>query len=1010
MNPKDLLYHHINSILVFSGAKNISVWHPQLNDEMGSFNVGEFGPNETPIEASQVGEVNVFAKQDSAFNNMAFKAISATTLLVKITEEPLADSIYSNLASNNKATASEIASRRAPIKTFDDNTWFLMQFNFAQQIPNWLSPDQSNQQLMVSSDKLVTVQHMLQSTVMQMRLISEFLTLLSDPLTNLCSRTVLQNKIAQLSNQYSVGLIMVHCIDFHQINRKFGNEFGDNVIREIAELLKSSTRENDILSRYGGALFGVAFPVNEKTDVASFAKKLQLILQQRHYLDGAINLAFDVGAAIIEYSEDYPSKSACASVLISRADQALKAAQKEEKPSIITWHKDDFSLYQQKFNYLGGIFTADTITDYRNMLLLWDISSLIADKYDFSQLAQSVIQRLAQTFDFMCAGVIGPNEQQQQYLYSIDSNDDAVAMTAQDSAFLTEIKQMQQSVMASDKPSERLVGSTIILVLPLEIETADCLFICGKASQFEVKHDTQVLLSGLTRQLGKALRRSKLEEELNRKLESQNEQLQHELTQLKEGLQVSSIIYRSQAMANLLKHAKRAAMTDTTVLITGESGTGKERLINALHQMGNRNNKSLVIVDCGSIPESLIESELFGYVKGAFTGAQNTSSGKVLDAEGGILVLDEIGELPLNMQTKLLRFVQEKHFTPVGGNKVITVDVKIIAVTNRDLAFEVEQGNFRKDLYYRLNVLTLYNPPLRERPEDIELLATHFLTKYAEQFKLEKRNLSTNALQKMLHYTWPGNIRELENRLMQATLLCEGKVIEWGLLNIEDDVRPTAAQTENHSRLPAQSPAPPYPGVNSLVNSNNNHAGYSEPDYNAERFSSQQDNNSTNNYARSEVHTTMVSAQHCTEMLLDIFKQTLSQAGQHPQFVNAPFGSWIEDELIIKTYIASDRKMRLTAARLSISQSTARRKVDKILAEGDMTESHRPSNWHVISEALAPIANGQVVLKNCVAQIKLLVLESILSTPVYSMAQAAEMLGVSEPTFYKLKRELDASQ
>ena len=162
------------------------------------------------------------------------------------------------------------------------------------------------------------------------------------------------------------------------------------------------------------------------------------------------------------------------------------------------------------------------------------------------------------------------------------------------------------------------------------------------------------MLSGLISQLGKALRRSRLEEELNRKLETQNEQLQHELAILKEGIQESSIIFQSAIMHKLMKHAKRAAITDTTVLVTGESGTGKERLINALHTLGPRADKPFVIVDCGSIPETLIESELFGYVKGAFTGAQNSSKGKITDAHGGVIVLDEIGELPLKMQTKLL--------------------------------------------------------------------------------------------------------------------------------------------------------------------------------------------------------------------------------------------------------------------------------------------------------------------------------------------------------------------
>ncbi|GAA0858038.1 sigma 54-interacting transcriptional regulator [Aliiglaciecola litoralis] len=972
------------------------MFHPLMNDKLGDVFVGEWPKGESPIAADSCyfdQKVPVLARSDSG---LELQRVSDTQMLVKISEsvfEEFEEVATTELESEESATE-QPKTRRAPLLGVHNDMHCWLRLNFSQGAPAWLT---ENAWQHSAEGQIAIFENMLLSAGMQIRLVGEYLSWLSDPLTNLCPRPVLQNKLSMLSENYSVGLVMLHCIDFHQINKKFGHEFGDNVIREIAQNLKEVTREGDILSRFGGALFGVGFPVNEKTDVASLAKKLQGILQQKQYLEGAINIAFDIGAAIVEYDEGIDKANERSSTLISRADQALKVAQQENQPSIITWQNDDFRLYQQQFNYLGGIFTADTITDYRNMLLLWDISSLIADKHDFSQLSQSVVQRLAQTFDFTCGGIIGgDDEAKHNFKYSIDDSDNAIELTTKDSAYLSEIKQMQKSVVETKKPSERYIGDAMILVLPLEIESQDCFFICGNAERFEVKHDTKVLLSGLTRQLGKALRRSRLEEELNRKLESQNEQLQNELAQLKVGLQVSSIIYRSDAMENLMKHTKRAAMTDTTVLVTGESGTGKERLINALHQMGNRSDKPFVIVDCGSIPETLIESELFGYVKGAFTGAQNTSSGKVLDANGGVLVLDEIGELPLNMQTKLLRFVQEKHFTPVGGNKLISVDVKIIAVTNRDLAHEVELGNFRKDLYYRLNVLTLHNPPLRDRADDIALLSTHFLNKFAQQFKVEKRSLSPQALQKMYQYSWPGNIRELENRLMQATLMCEGSVIEWELLNIEE--QPQTPITSDNVRQVA----------NHALNNQSSSVHSASDDIASTSRSLPENPTPAPIHAAEDNTLTFIHSEDCLAHLLEVFKQQLATAGQHPRFFNAPFGTWIEEELIIKTYLATDRKMRLTAARLSISQSTARRKVDKIIAETEHSPSERPQGWESISEALVPIATGQLFIANCVAKIKLVVLESILSTPVYSMAQAAEMLGVSEPTFYKLKKELES--
>jgi diguanylate cyclase (GGDEF)-like protein len=998
LNPKDVLFHHLNGLMLLADAKNISMFHPIMSDKLGAIEVGEWEQDEKPLTADSYPFLEDKAEKDaneSKDSSIKYTYLTNTELLVRVSQLVIDEELGDNNQESELATQQKtnVKSRRVPIQRFQANDYYWLRLSFHTGIPDWLT---EQYRLQNSDRQVLTFEHLLRSSGLQIRLIGEFVTLLSDPLTNLCTRAVLQSKVTMLCQNFSVGLVMMHCNDFHQINKKFGHEFGDSVICEIAENLKNMTRDGDILSRFGGALFGVAFPANEKTDVASLAKKLQRELQKKQYLGGAINLTFDLGAAIVEHDEGIALESERASTLINRSDQALKVAQQEKQPSIIIWHKDDLSLYQQQFDYLGGIFSADTVTDYRNMLLLWDISSLIADRHDFSQLCQNVVQRLAQTFDFACGGIISAEEfAQADCMFSIDDDDNAVALTTKDGAYLPEIKRMQKSALDSNKPSERYIGNTLILVLPLEIESQDCFFVCGNSERFEIKHDTKVLLSGLTRQLGKALRRSRLEEELNRKLESKNEQLQSELAQLKVGLQVSSIIYRSEAMEKLMKLAKRAAMTDTTVLITGESGTGKERLINALHKMGNRSDKPFVIVDCGSIPETLIESELFGHVKGAFTGAQNNSTGKVVDANGGILVLDEIGELPLNMQTKLLRFVQEKHFTPVGGNKVISVDVKIVAVTNRDLAQEVELGNFRKDLYYRLNVLTLHNPPLRDRIDDITLLSTHFLNKFAEQFKVVKRSLSKDAMQKMLTYSWPGNIRELENRLMQATLMCEGDIIEWELLNIEDDFSASSVPQVSNPVRHTEHQNDHNTFSSNLANSNQNVFGHEsrqpEP-------------------MQSTAHATpqFVHADDCMAHLLDILKQQLAAAGQHPKFYNAPFGSWIEDELIINTYLATDRKMRLTAARLSISQSTARRRVDKILAEAEQAQPERPAGWELISEALKPIATGEIFIANCTAKIKLVVLESVLSTQVYSMAQAAEMLGVSEPTFYKLKRELES--
>lgn len=989
MHPSEIFIRHLDTIRLYVGANEISIFHKHINDSFRTMDIPFKKQGVIIGELSQldsfVGDLTKQKASDNTSNSVQIIQQDAANIYIKLTNNMV---VKPNdlLSKSQKTLIPRKSSNTIPPPS--ENYW--LKLVFTGTCPLWLINSDRQLANQQSSSQITHLYRLLESTNPLINMLLDYISLSSDPLTMLCSRTVLQNKLTILAQSDSVGLIMLHCIDFNQINKKFGHQHGDNVIREIAKALSPITRESDILSRFSGALFGIGFSVKEKDDVTHFAKKLQRILQHNQYLDGAINLTFNIGAATIKQSEVFKTSSERASSLINRADQALTAAQQEKTPSIITWTNDDFSLYQQDFNYLGGIFTADTVTDYRNMLLLWDISSLIAEKHAFPHLLQSVVQRLAQTFEFQCAGVISSVEEtDSNLLYSIGPDNNVIDFAKEHEVLKPTLHKMQAFVQSNNNPSERFFEDKILLVLPLKIDTADCFFISGTAESFKVTYDTKVLLSGLIRQLGKALRRSSLEEELNRKLETQNEQLQHELAVLKEGLQESNIVFQSAIMHNLMKHTKRAAITDTTVLVTGESGTGKERLIHALHTLGPRADKPFVIVDCGSIPETLIESELFGYVKGAFTGAQNSSKGKIADANGGVLVLDEIGELPIQMQTKLLRFVQEKHYTPVGGNKLLDVDVKIIAVTNRDLAAEVESGTFRRDLYYRLNVLTLHNPPLRERHEDIPLLSKHFLNKFAKQFNSEKKSLSVNAMHHMQQYTWPGNIRELENRLMQATLMCEGNVIEWDLLNIN----------ENHFQ-----PITPTDKVSSA----NNQFTKPAAEFNTAPPIFQQTQPPTAPSTDSDKPIREVSdkgsaLEHLATVLADSFKSY----HQHPDFFNAPIGLWIEDDLILQTYNQSAGKMRATAARLHISQSKARRRVDKILAMQTDEPQYRPPNWANIEQALLPIANGNVVINDCLAELKLTVMKVILDVATFNMAQAAEMLGVSEPTFYKLKKALN---
>ena len=252
---------------------------------------------------------------------------------------------------------------------------------------------------------------------------------------------------------------------------------------------------------------------------------------------------------------------------------------------------------------------------------------------------------------------------------------------------------------------------------------------------------------------------------------------------------LGSIVGRSPAIARLLRQIKRIGQVEAPALIRGESGSGKELIARAIHDASRRASGPFVVVNCGAIPAALIQSELFGHEKGSFTGAGRQTRGLIETANGGTVFLDEIGDLPLDLQTNLLRFLQESTIDRVGSSKSIRVDVRVVAATHVDLEAAVEAGTFRKDLFYRLNVLPLSVPPLRERSEDIEMLAMHYFRKFGSERSSQLKRFSRRAVMAMAAHDWPGNVRELINRIRRAMVLAEGKLIlpsDLGLQHLDD--------------------------------------------------------------------------------------------------------------------------------------------------------------------------------------------------------------------------------
>jgi two-component system response regulator AtoC len=286
------------------------------------------------------------------------------------------------------------------------------------------------------------------------------------------------------------------------------------------------------------------------------------------------------------------------------------------------------------------------------------------------------------------------------------------------------------------------------------------------------------------------LRKAHEREELRRK----NSLLERDISRT---LGDRAIVAASDGMIALLELLERTAAYKSTVLVTGESGSGKEVIARAVHSQSPRRDQPFVAVNCGAIPENLLESELFGHAKGAFTGANRAHRGLFAEANKGSLFLDEIAEMPVGLQVKLLRAIQEEEIRPVGENKTQTIDVRVIAATSRDLDVEIAEGRFREDLFYRLNVVPLDVPPLRERRQDIPLLVDHFLSRFRDNLGKNVRGVSDTVLELLVGHSWPGNVRELENMIERAMILTDGDTIEKTALPPAVLAGPSAGETRS---------------------------------------------------------------------------------------------------------------------------------------------------------------------------------------------------------------------
>lgn len=348
-------------------------------------------------------------------------------------------------------------------------------------------------------------------------------------------------------------------------------------------------------------------------------------------------------------------------------------------------------------------------------------------------------------------------------------------------------------------------GMTVMEELHAITPAMPVIILTGHAS---VESAVEAMTRGAYTYLTKPFDPHELLLQVNRALEScklvfENQRLKG---MLKEKYDFANIVAKSDKMQTVLEAVSRIAKTDSTVYIHGESGTGKELIAKAVHLQSNRKDGPFVAINCAAIPENLLESELFGHEKGAFTGAVRSTKGLFTQANGGTLFLDEIGDMPLSIQVKLLRALEERQFYPVGGEKPVQVDVRIVVATKKNLIEEVSQERFREDLFYRIHVIPIILPPLKERTEDIPYLVEHLLKKISQQMKKEVTGVTPKAMQKLMQYDWPGNVRELENTLEFAITMTQQSVVPDDLiLQVKAPVNmPTNGEAARSHLLPTR--------------------------------------------------------------------------------------------------------------------------------------------------------------------------------------------------------------
>lgn len=765
-----------------------------------------------------------------------------------------------------------------------------------------------------------------------------------------------------LYQKQSLGLLLLNPDHFEIINHRFGREQGDSSIREISERLCSSVRRSDRVFHYGGVVFAIVLPGATARTAEITAEKLKDELTLKPILQGAVRLTFSVGVAVFQ-PDTAGDVQHNANELLHRADSALNIAKLAGGARSVLWKPDDTPEAIGGIDPLTGIFTADTKRDYRNMLLLWDTIGVISTSKEGEEIAQQIVDRIGATFRSDRIGLFVDDELgEPRFMAGNCWCNDLRTERESIKVFNLEAKDQQVIIQCRDKCKsvvsidEDAVSRYVIPLISQE-RYLGCVYLDGASDLLSLDTSDLVFLNALASQVAIALDRAELAHRWIDEKERESQILREEVRELRKAIQHAKLVYVSEAMNQVLRNMQKVADTDVTVLITGESGTGKELLSRAIHEFSSRRSNPLVVVDCAAIAHSLLEAALFGHIKGAYTGAESAQQGYIVQAEGGTLFLDEIAELPLDVQSKLLRFVQEKEITAVGSSKTHKVDVRIVAATNRDLKEEVSKGRFREDLYYRLQIVTIVSPSLRDRTDDILPLAHYFLEKFGIQYSKGVLHLQPSAQTTLLQYDWPGNVRELQNVILRAVLMTESDQIstESLLLDDADQIAPKIEATsiasdrdtsDNLNSTQPSNPSSPWGGL-----------------------------------------------QNSIQTQLDLVLQD--------QAVPVPVGQWLVEDLILAADVTVGGVARRGAAILNMAETTYRRQVTKIKRESRTGLNRRIPSWTEMAPAIARVIESNETDKsvNITRRARQMVLDEVLARAKDDISLGSVLMGVTLPTY-----------